>query len=147
MRRLHDSERTAMPSIVPGFSDAADIVAAASRRNYAWLGDSATFTKQPAYDELGEVSSECRTPNWDADDELLARFITQAKQFRPSDQSVKPDLFIPFRFTELSVTRHREATIEELWRVGRDVAAGRQQVLYGRSDVRASHCAIEPLSV
>lgn len=48
-----------------------------------------------------------------ADDELLARFITQAKQFRPSDQTVKPDLFIPFRLTELSFTRHRDATIEE----------------------------------
>ncbi len=41
-------------------------------------------------------------------DELLARFITQAKQFRSTDQSVKPDLFIPYRLTELSVTRHRE---------------------------------------
>jgi hypothetical protein len=82
-----------------------------------------------------------------AGDELLARYITQAKQFRPSDQSVKPDLFIPFRLTELSVTRHREATAEELWQVGRDVAALRQQILYGRSDVRASDCAVGPLSV
>ena len=53
-----------------------------------------------------------------ADDELLARFITQAKQFRPGDQTVKPDLFIPFRLTQLSVTRHREATVEELRAVG-----------------------------
>lgn len=82
-----------------------------------------------------------------ADEELLARFITQAKQFRPSDQSVKPDLFIPFRLTELSVTRHRQATTDELWRVGREVAALRQQTLYGRSDVRASDCAIGSLSV
>ncbi len=41
-----------------------------------------------------------------ANDELLPRFITQAKQFRPSDQSVKPDFFIPFRVTQLSVMRH-----------------------------------------
>jgi hypothetical protein len=82
-----------------------------------------------------------------ADDELLARFITQTKQFRVSDQSVKPDLFIPFRLTELSVTRHRDATADELWQVGRDVAALRQQTLYGRSDVRASFCAVGPLSV
>ena len=81
------------------------------------------------------------------DDELLARFITQAKQFRPSDQSVKPDLFIPFRLTELSVTRHRDAAADELWRVGREIAAQRQQTLYGRSDVRASDCSIGPLSV
>src|SRR5256885_16976561 len=77
-----------------------------------------------------------------ANDELLARFITQSKQFRSSDQSVKPDLFIPFRLTELSVTRHRDATADELWQVGRDVAALRQQKLYGRADVRGSGCGI-----
>jgi hypothetical protein len=82
-----------------------------------------------------------------ADEELLARFITQTKQFRSSDQSVKPDLFIPFRLTELSVTRHRDATADELWQVGREVAALRQQTLYGRSDVRASDCTVGPLSV
>jgi hypothetical protein len=82
-----------------------------------------------------------------ADEELLGRFITQTRQFRSSDQSVKPDLFVPFRLTELSVMRHRDATAEELWQVGRDVAALRQQALYGRSDVRALDCAIGPLSV
>lgn len=82
-----------------------------------------------------------------AGEELLARFITQAKQFRPGDQTVKPDLFIPYRLTELSVTRHRDATAEELWQVGRKVAGLRQQTLYGRSDVRASDCALGALSV
>lgn len=82
-----------------------------------------------------------------AADEMLARFITQASQFRSSDQTMKPDLFIPFRLTELSMTRHREATAEELWQVGREVAALRQQRLYGRADIRASDCTIGPLSV
>lgn len=82
-----------------------------------------------------------------AAEELLARYITQAKQFRASDQSVKPDLFIPFRLTELSVTRHRDATVEELWQVGREVAALRQQTFYGRSDVQASACNVGPLKV
>jgi hypothetical protein len=82
-----------------------------------------------------------------AENELLARFITQTKQFRSSDQTVKPDLFIPFRLTELSVTRHREATTDELWRNGREIATLRQQTLYGRCDVRAADCAIGPLSV
>lgn len=82
-----------------------------------------------------------------ADDELLARFITQGNQFRSTDQTVKPDLFIPFRLTELSVTRHREATDDELWQLGRDVTALRQRTLYGRSDVRATECAIGPLAV
>lgn len=79
-------------------------------------------------------------------DEWLARFITQSKQFR-QDQSIRPDLFIPFQLTEVSVTRHREATPEELWRVGRAVATMRQRTLYGRSDVQVSDCAIDPLSV
>jgi len=82
-----------------------------------------------------------------AESELLARFITQTKQFRSSDQTVKPDLFIPFRLTELSVTRHREATADELWRNGREIATLRQQTLYGRCDVGAGDCAIGPLSV
>ena len=60
---------------------------------------------------------------------------------------MKPDLFIPFRLTELSLTRHREATVEELWQCGRDVAALREQTLYGRSDVLASDCTFGSLSV
>lgn len=81
------------------------------------------------------------------EDELLARFITHISQFRPSDQSVKPDLFIPHRLTELSVTRHRAATADELWQVGHKVAAARQKTLYGRSDVKVSDCTFGPLSV
>lgn len=82
-----------------------------------------------------------------AADEMLGRFITQVNQFRSSVQTVKPDLFIPFRLTELSFTRHREATADELWQIGRAVAELRHQTLYGRSDVRASDCTIGPLSV
>jgi hypothetical protein len=38
------------------------------------------------------------------DNELLARYITQSSQFRPSDKQVKPSLFIPHLHKELSVS-------------------------------------------
>ena len=56
-----------------------------------------------------------------SDDELLARFVTQSKQCR-GDGTIKPDLFIPYRHVELSVTRHLNATEDEIWSVGYDVA-------------------------
>lgn len=52
-------------AIVRGFSDAARYVARTTKENHVHLSESATFTKQPAYDELGEQWNECRTPNWD----------------------------------------------------------------------------------
>lgn len=52
-------------TLMRGFSDAARFVAETAKVNYDRLSESATFTKQPAYDELGEQWDECRTPNWD----------------------------------------------------------------------------------
>lgn len=49
----------------PGFSETARFIADANRRDDQALGDSALFSKQPAYDELAEVWEECRNPNWD----------------------------------------------------------------------------------
>jgi len=49
-----------------GFSEAAVIVADATRRNYGRLAESVIFSKQPAFDELGEVWNDCHNPNWDA---------------------------------------------------------------------------------
>ncbi|EAQ81990.1 hypothetical protein [Blastopirellula marina] len=83
-----------------------------------------------------------------ADEELLARFITQRSQFRSSDETVKPDLFIPYRHVELSVTRHDQPGPIDLWQVGRDVVSERESAaLCGRSDVTAIHCRIGPLTV
>lgn len=81
-----------------------------------------------------------------SDDELLARFATQSKQFR-SDDTVKPDLFIPYRHVELSVTRHRDATEEEIWSVALELANAFERKLFGRSDLLASACKVDSLRV
>ena len=80
-------------------------------------------------------------------DETLARYVTQSSQFRKSDQTVKPDVFIPHPHADLSVTRHRDATIEELWEIGRDVANALGRHLYGRADICANVCTREGLTV
>lgn len=81
------------------------------------------------------------------DTELLARYITQSGQFRSGDQTVKQDLFIPHPRQALSVTRHLNATEEEIWAVGTDVASGMNRRLYGRSDIVAVDCRIDSLEV
>lgn len=81
-----------------------------------------------------------------ADNELLARFIVNSNEKRPDGQ-VTPRLFMPYKWVELSINRHREATIEETWQVGREVAAQRKKPLYGLANIRASKCRIETLKV
>lgn len=85
-------------------------------------------------------------------DELLARYVTQSRQFRSRDRTLKPSLFIPPPDLKLSVTRHRDATDDEIWHVGRAVAETRQQTLYGRGNILCSDCEknslrVEPNSV
>lgn len=79
--------------------------------------------------------------------ELLARFVTQRSQFRQGDRTLKQDLFVPHPRAELSVTRHRDATAEEVWQFGREVAAALGRTLYGRGDLRASDCTAHSLRV
>jgi len=81
-----------------------------------------------------------------SDDELLARFVTQSKQCR-SDGTVKPDLFIQYRHVELSVIRHLNATEDEIWSVGCDVANAFERTLHGRADILASKCKVDTLRV
>ena len=81
------------------------------------------------------------------DAELLARYVMQSSHFRRSDFTVKPNLFMPHPYQELSVTRHRDATEAEIWQVGQDVAEHRQRTLYGRADIRALDCNIDSLKV
>ncbi|MFH7245684.1 MAG: hypothetical protein ACHWZW_22865 [Spirulina sp.] len=78
--------------------------------------------------------------------ELLARYVMQKGHFR-SDFSVKPNLFIPHPYQELSVTRHRDATAAEIWQAGVNVATQQQRTLYGRSDVLTRDCLIDSLRV
>ncbi len=81
-----------------------------------------------------------------ADDELLARFIVNSNERRP-DGNVTPRLFLPYSRVDLSVNRHRDATEDETWLIGKKVAAQRDRTLYGRADIRASSCRISPLEV
>jgi hypothetical protein len=74
-----------------------------------------------------------------ADNELLARFIVYSDE-RRADGTVKHKLFLPYKLVELSVNRHREATMEETWQAGYDVAAERGRELYGLANIRASSC-------
>jgi len=78
--------------------------------------------------------------------ELLARYVMQSSHFR-SDQSVKPNLFMPHPYQELSVTRHRDATDAEIWQAGVNVATQQQRTLYGRSDILTSDCLVDSLRV
>jgi hypothetical protein len=79
--------------------------------------------------------------------ELLARFVIFSRHFRPSDNTIKPDAFLPHPLVQLSVTRHREATEDELWQEGKRVAAIRTATLYGRADVVANAFEREDLAV
>lgn len=81
-----------------------------------------------------------------ADNELLARFIVYSNEKR-EDGTVKHKLFLPYKLVELSVNRHREATDEETWQAGFDVAAERQRTLYGLANIRASSCRFDQLEV
>lgn len=81
-----------------------------------------------------------------ADNELLARFIVNSNEKR-TDGMVTPKLFLPYKWVELSVNRHREATLEETWQVGVEVAAARNKSLYGLANIRASQCRIQKLDV
>ena len=82
-------------------------------------------------------------------DELLSRFATQSGQFRKTDKSVKQELFLPHPRPECSVMRHRDATDDEIWQTGRDVAASfpEGRTLHGRADITAAACTIDALRV
>lgn len=79
--------------------------------------------------------------------EVLARYVLQSSHVRRSNQSVKPDAFVPHPHKDLSVTRHLRATEDELWSVGQAIAVARGITLYGRGDISASHCMAQRLSV
>jgi hypothetical protein len=80
-------------------------------------------------------------------DENLARFVLQRSHIRKSNDTIKPDAFIPHPHRELSVPRHLLATEDELWSVGRAVAAVTGKTLHGRGDIRAGVCLAQQLMV
>jgi hypothetical protein len=71
--------------------------------------------------------------------ETLARFVLFGSHVR-RDQTLRADAFVPPPNLQLSVTRHRSATEQELLDVGNAVAEVRQRILYGRGDVLALAC-------
>jgi hypothetical protein len=68
-----------------------------------------------------------------SEDELLARYILR-KEFVRSDGTLKPDPFIPYRDTKLSVTRHMGLSEATIWGLGEEIARHQQKTLYGRGD-------------
>ena len=74
-----------------------------------------------------------------ADNELLARFIVNSNEKRP-DGKVSHKLFMPYKWVELSVNRHRESTLDEIWQIGSEVAVSRNKSLYGLANIRAGQC-------
>lgn len=81
-----------------------------------------------------------------ANEELLARFIVFSRWIR-SNQTVKPDAFMPPSTLDLSVTRHKELSIQNLWQIGQQVADARPATLYGRADVTATEIRRQKLEV
>ena len=67
-------------------------------------------------------------------DEVLARFVLFSKWIRISNRTVKLDAFFPHPHVELSLTRLRQATDEEIWDEGTRIATLRG-TLYGRADI------------
>ncbi len=82
-----------------------------------------------------------------SNDEMLSRFVLHSNEFRRSDNTVRPKLFLPYTRTDLSVNRHRDSNEQEIWDIGRKVAADRRLTLYGRTEIEAARCRIKPLDV
>lgn len=80
------------------------------------------------------------------DDELLARYVVSKSHVR-GNNTLRPDAFFPHPHRDLSVTRKRDATEDELWLVGLSVALQRNKTLLGRGDVVASVYINEKLRV
>ncbi len=81
------------------------------------------------------------------DSELLARYVLQSNHFHKKDGTPKQDLFVPHPHQDVSVTRHRDATLSEIWAVGGNVARQRGKTLYGRADIRAIDCKFDAVKV
>ena len=71
-----------------------------------------------------------------SDEELLARFVVSSRWIRRSDHTVKQDAFVPHPYIELSVTRHKNISVEKLWKHGKAMAKKGKRTLHGRADVR-----------
>lgn len=82
------------------------------------------------------------------DSELLARFVTVRKWVR-ADQTFRLEAFVPRMGTDLSVTRHKNLSNDQIWQIGREICENREppDTLYGRGDLRAESVRQEKLEV
>jgi len=60
---------------------------------------------------------------------------------------LRPDVFIPYPYPELSVTRHLHLSQDELWMTGAVVATTRSLPLIGRADLVVASVRGEALEV
>lgn len=71
--------------------------------------------------------------------ESVARFITQKGYYRPSDQTVKHNAFMPNRQGKTSVYRVIDLDDEEIFEIGRRFVADElKKLLMGRADILVS---------
>ena len=81
------------------------------------------------------------------DSEQLSRMVLFDNHVRKEAGNLKPVAFLPYSRVELSVIRQRNLSIEDLWRIGFQVAELRQRPLIGRGDIAAIVAKIAPLNV
>lgn len=87
---------------------------------------------------------ESGLPEEIAEDEDLARFLTQSSHFNTTQ--VKPAAFLPSpRDHETSVCRHGKAPAKDLWNLG--TAAAGERTLYGAAILKASEIRSAQLEV
>jgi len=79
-------------------------------------------------------------------EERLSRFVLR-KDWVRSDQTVRPEAFIPHPHNDLSVSRHLKRPEPELWDEGKAVAVARALQLHGRADFLASDAIGQTLRV
>ena len=73
------------------------------------------------------------------DEEILARFAIGKRAVR-ADGTLKDNELLPPPSGKLSVMRHLEATEQEIWDEGREVARLRAKELVGRIDLNSGEC-------
>lgn len=88
-----------------------------------------------------------------ADEELLARFVLTKRHITRDGVVLKAEALLPYKWVELSVSRHRGLDEAELWTLGQEVARERSKSeareipLLGRADFGARTARRQKLDV
>lgn len=82
------------------------------------------------------------------EDEWLARYILRREHVRV-DGTLKPDPFMPYKWVELSVTRHLGLEEPEIWQAGRrwqtrPETSCKDELMQWRRCMRSTACACYP---